>query len=282
MNPLNLQVLKNGDDQRSHTSQNASALLRQHNYNPAVEEVLLSAAMVEQARSADAPAQAAGGIEQPRATSISPDAIQSTVPNLHREIMIVPDFLSVEMCDEYIEYCQQALAASAANPDANTRPSLGLAPTNSSRDQSTQSVNVAPIKDAMTDMMRHLVRDYLNPYYGVTIKDSESPQILAQSAGAQTDLHSDAETLVTDKDGNNTWVKAVDRDISIVLYLNDDYSGGDLVFPGQAISVQPRQGMLVAFPSTHHFVHQEQLITAGQRLVLVNWFSVNAPQIPVG
>jgi len=278
MNPLNLQVLKNGDDQRSHTSQNASALLRQHNYNPAVEEALLSAAMAEQARSANVPVETVGRVEQPPAAATSPDVIQPTVPNLHREIMIVPDFLSAEICDEYIEYCQQALAVD----DTDATQSLGLPPATDSRDQSTQSVNVAPIKDAMTDMMRHLVRDYLNPYYGVTIKDSESPQILAQSAGAQTDLHSDAETLVTDKDGNNTWVKAVDRDISIVLYLNDDYSGGDLVFPGQAIAVQPRQGMLVAFPSTHHFVHQEQPIAAGQRLVLVNWFSVNAPQIPVG
>ncbi len=38
-------------------------------------------------------------------------------------------------------------------------------------------------------------------------------------------------------------------------YLNDDFTGGELVFPDLDIAIAPRPGLLVGFASNHEFVH---------------------------
>jgi len=51
--------------------------------------------------------------------------------------------------------------------------------------------------------------------------------------------------------------------LSVVLYLNDDYDGGDLYFPNQNISIKPSAGSLVAFPSIEPYYHQSNIVTRG-------------------
>ena len=43
--------------------------------------------------------------------------------------------------------------------------------------------------------------------------------------------------------------------ISGVLYLNDDYSGGEIEFPNYGISIKPEAGSMVIFPSYRPYVH---------------------------
>lgn len=45
------------------------------------------------------------------------------------------------------------------------------------------------------------------------------------------------------------------RDVSSVLYLNDDYEGGELNFVNQKLKIKPKAGTVVLFPSTEKFVH---------------------------
>lgn len=46
--------------------------------------------------------------------------------------------------------------------------------------------------------------------------------------------------------------------ISAVLYLNDDYSGGELNFPNQNVSIKPISGSIIIFPSVSPYVHDPQ------------------------
>lgn len=51
--------------------------------------------------------------------------------------------------------------------------------------------------------------------------------------------------------------------ISVVLYLNDEYEGGEINFPGQDITIKPEAGSIVIFPSVEPYYHQSLPVTKG-------------------
>jgi len=63
------------------------------------------------------------------------------------------------------------------------------------------------------------------------------------------------------------------RTISAVLYLNDVEEGGETYFDQFDISISPKAGRLLLFPSTHPFSHEARNPKSGNKYVLVTWFS---------
>lgn len=53
--------------------------------------------------------------------------------------------------------------------------------------------------------------------------------------------------------------------ISGVLYLNDEYSGGELEFTNQNLSIKPEAGSMVIFPSYRPYVHHPKPPTTGNK-----------------
>jgi predicted 2-oxoglutarate/Fe(II)-dependent dioxygenase YbiX len=66
------------------------------------------------------------------------------------------------------------------------------------------------------------------------------------------------------------------RDYTGLAYLNDDFTGGELVFPDLDVVIAPKPGLLVAFPSNHKFVHAVPKVLSGKRYSLPVWFTVNS------
>ena len=66
------------------------------------------------------------------------------------------------------------------------------------------------------------------------------------------------------------------RDYTGLAYLNDDFTGGELVFPDRDVVIIPKPGLLVGFPSNHKFVHAVPKVLSGKRYSLPVWFTVNA------
>jgi hypothetical protein len=80
--------------------------------------------------------------------------------------------------------------------------------------------------------------------------------------GAYARIHSDN----TDEEGNSG---AFTRSrYAAFLYLNDDFEGGMLQFPGQDLSIQPKVGMLAAFDGGFNNMHEVTLITSGVRYTI--------------
>lgn len=52
---------------------------------------------------------------------------------------------------------------------------------------------------------------------------------------------------------------------SAVLYLNEDYEGGEIFFPELDIKIKPKMGSLVIFPSTH--IHSSLEIKSGTKYI---------------
>jgi hypothetical protein len=55
-----------------------------------------------------------------------------------------------------------------------------------------------------------------------------------------------------------------DRDISVVWYLNEDFVGGELVFPLFDLSIRPEAGMIVTFPSNRDRAHPRSRLGAAR------------------
>ena len=56
-----------------------------------------------------------------------------------------------------------------------------------------------------------------------------------------------------------------DLAFSLVLYLNEDYEGGEISFPDHNITIKPRKGSLIMFPSQTPFIHEVKPVINGDR-----------------
>jgi len=88
--------------------------------------------------------------------------------------------------------------------------------------------------------------------------NNSSYQMLKYKVGGQYPCHYDGPT-------------ELGRHISVILYLNDDYEGGDLIFPLHNIWIKPRSGMLVMFPSNWAYQHMAKPVTKGTKYAIVTW-----------
>lgn len=53
--------------------------------------------------------------------------------------------------------------------------------------------------------------------------------------------------------------------MSAIIYLNDDYEGGELYFPEQGVTIKPEAGSVVVFPSVEPFYHEPLPVTSGTK-----------------
>ena len=63
------------------------------------------------------------------------------------------------------------------------------------------------------------------------------------------------------------------RDFSSIVYLNDDYEGGELYFTAQDRVLKPRRGMLVAFSAGYHHEHGVLKVTQGRRITMPAFYT---------
>jgi hypothetical protein len=61
------------------------------------------------------------------------------------------------------------------------------------------------------------------------------------------------------------------RTISTIYYLNDDYEGGEIVFPRFGVEYKPNANEMLVFPSSYVYNHSVNEITKGRRFAVVSW-----------
>jgi prolyl 4-hydroxylase len=63
--------------------------------------------------------------------------------------------------------------------------------------------------------------------------------------------------------------------VSSVMYLNDDYEGGELWFPYLDLTFKAEAGDIVLFPSTYIFAHAAKPVISGTKYSAVTMFDYN-------
>ena len=115
----------------------------------------------------------------------------------------------------------------------------------------------AGLYKAFSDVMSDLMAD--NPF--VNVKRDEGYAIMRYGPGDSCGIHSD------------TWqdLQVTQRVVSGIITLNDDFVGGELLFPRQGVVVRPEAGMVLMFPSSHAFPHEVRAVASGYRYAVVTW-----------
>lgn len=125
--------------------------------------------------------------------------------------------------------------------------------------------------DAVTDLVRRAYRNEVEPFFNTRLRWFEAPQVLRYTSGGYYRPHCDSDGWNKEK---QVWEPALDRHLSLLIYLDDDYDGGELVFPNFDFKLNPRSGLLVAFPSDHRYLHGAMPVLFGHRHAIVSWSAV--------
>ena len=132
----------------------------------------------------------------------------------------------------------------------------------------TDDVEAGDMRETINRHVRRAMEAPIAEAVGRPFAWYERPQVLRYETGGQYIQHADSEILLP---GVRAWFKNIDRDISLLIYLNDDFEGGGLEFVKFNYTHRPRAGDLVFFPSDHRYTHQALPVTAGLRWVIVSW-----------
>ena len=149
------------------------------------------------------------------------------------------------------------------------------------RVRDTQELELpADVRERLAQFHATAIAMHINPFFGIDVRDAEPFQLLHYGTAGHYSPHVDAETPLRDEDDREFWEKSMDRDLSVVYFLTDDFTGGELVFPDLGVSLRPSRGTLVCFPSDHHYVHGVVPVKEGHRYTLVTWMRVQGMPSP--
>ena len=111
-------------------------------------------------------------------------------------------------------------------------------------------------------------KNYVGPKYNCEFKSYEPVQFLGYPPGGHYKGHNDGESFNYE---TGQWERLMERDVSFLFYLNDQYGGGELEFYDLGLTIKPKKGMMIAFPSYKEFAHKVHPVTWGHRYTLVSW-----------
>lgn len=176
-------------------------------------------------------------------------------------IGVMENFLSPEECRAMLNLIagKERDPYKVRNPDGT----VALDPT-----RVCERVVFGADQPTLDDLVRRAWRDVIIPATGTDLEWFEEPQLLQYNPGGFYQYHADNGYLVVQE---KAWRKAVDRDLSLLIYLSGDFTGGDLHFSRLDYSLWPKAGMLAWFPSDMRYQHAARPVASGTRYAIVSW-----------
>ena len=182
-------------------------------------------------------------------------------------IHLVPAFLDRDTCSQWVEQLerQQREFVRIVDHHQSTPERTVLR-----RDEArvTERVDAGPLKGKIEELIGKVVTTTIAATTGRAFSWFIGPQILRYQAGGHYALHADSDHWSASQ---GAWVKGLDRDISLLLYLNDDFTGGGLAFPVFNYTYHPCPGDLMFFPSDFRYRHQAHVVQRGVRYAIASW-----------
>jgi hypothetical protein len=102
----------------------------------------------------------------------------------------------------------------------------------------------------------HFYGKHFNLYE--TLYDVEGYGVLKYSGGQEYKAHYDGGTDTA-------------RSVSAILYLNDEYTGGEIEFTNFNIKIKAKPGTLILFPSNYAYTHIAHPVQTGTKYAIVTW-----------
>ena len=191
---------------------------------------------------------------------------------VYQDMEVPPGILIKDLGSQYDwRTLANALVHTADDREARVKDASGK--TKTSQWRVTDIVEQGEQSSAVTELVRRVYRDEAEPFYKRTLKTLETPHILRYRVDSYYRPHADSDQLNPD---TQRWEKIHDRDLSLLIYLDDDYDGGELAFPNFDFRLRPHAGMLVIFPSDCRYLHGAMPVTRGVRHAIVSWCALKS------
>lgn len=179
------------------------------------------------------------------------------------QILIVEDFIDRELCKRICDHIEASYQRQPVTEFKNHRTAY-------------QSP-LGNWRPKLREIFYDALNSHIIPFFKADIEWWELPQLLRYAKGGRYDPHADAENWQRNAP-EPYWLRVHDRDISLLLYLNADFTGGKLNFPRQNLKLTPKPGLLVAFPSHHGYQHGAEPTEDGLRYVIVSWAAIRGTE----
>jgi acyl-CoA synthetase (AMP-forming)/AMP-acid ligase II len=116
-------------------------------------------------------------------------------------------------------------------------------------------------KDNIFERVLNEVKKAYN-YDNIEKKNNDRLSIARWDVGTRLSLHVDDLGYIED------------NHLPTLVYLNDDYEGGELGFATHGIVIKPKIGDLIIFPGNMHYPHEVFEVLSGTRYTLPIWFTI--------
>lgn len=178
----------------------------------------------------------------------------------HFHLFLLRDFLDAESCARL----REELAASPT-----TQAPVYIEGTEGTIHETIRkTTSLHPARETLGQIHERLLtqKSALESHFGTTLTDCEQPQFLRYQPGDFFVRHQDGNTHQMDFDHLRV------RRISIVVFLNDAFSGGSLTFYDETatLALMGQTGLLVAFRADTF--HEVLPVTSGERFTIISWF----------
>lgn len=135
-------------------------------------------------------------------------------------------------------------------------------------------VDYRSFESKIHNIVKHCT-DLVKDQFNLTCVGTEV-EFVYYSTGTHYWPHADGQAL----EGNTVTRGSVLRDITCVVYLNDDYEGGKLNFQFFNLKFRPTAGTIMMYPSSWQYLHSVDTV-AGERYALVIWFQTSPHAYPL-
>lgn len=203
------------------------------------------------------------------------DCCGSTAPNRPPPpgVMAMPGFLSRKTCKRWVAYLEKQPRASAQVLDMEkSTPDKPVFVEDKAR--VCHEVKGGKIQKEINEAVKQA---YLRVAAATrrTMEWMEMPHVLRYEPGGYYVSHADS--CQRDEE-TKTWYKVNDRDLSLLMYINDDYTGGGLTFTRFNCRFTPKVGDVLVFPSDHRYEHCAHVVDSGFRYAIVSWGAIRGVQ----
>jgi SM-20-related protein len=178
----------------------------------------------------------------------------------HFNLFLLPNFLDADSC--------ASLRVELASAPTTQAPVYIEGTEGTIHEKIRKTTSLHPANETLWQIHERLLRQKsaLENHFGTSLTDCEPPQFLRYEKGDFFVRHQDGNANQLDFDHLRV------RRISIVVFLNDSFSGGSLHFydPATTFALMGETGLLVAFKA--ETFHEVLPVTSGERFTIISWF----------
>lgn len=120
----------------------------------------------------------------------------------------------------------------------------------------------------------NVIKEIVENSFNCTVYEEGLCSVVEMKTGDSMPVHLDHGPAQNQNVGLKTGNEHPSRDLSSVLYYNNDYKGGEIYFPKQDLLIKPEPGMFICFPAKDEFPHQVKEITSGYRWCSTNFWCI--------